>query len=34
MCILKLLDNHTEVPSSTNSLTCLKRGQEEAYEDD
>ena len=34
ICILELLDNHAEAPSSTNSLTCLKRGQEEVYEDD
>lgn len=34
ICILKLLDNHTEAPSSTNSLICLDWGQEEIYEDD
>lgn len=34
ICILKLLDNHAEAPSSINSLTCLEWGQEEVYEDD
>lgn len=34
ICMLKLLDNHAEAPSSINSLTCLERGQEEVYEDD